>query len=373
MNVISHFTIRSLKHNRKWTIVTIIGIIISTAMIAAVSTFTSSFLALMQNETIAKDGNWHATIFNVSQQNVDKLKNSDFVRETMLSRNIGYSVLKGSENKSKPYLFIKQYDDNSNKNFHVKLISGRMPQNDQELVLSQKVEDNGGIKHNIGEKLTLNIGKRLAPDGSELYQNAPYQPPETFDQDGNDLSEKFIPQYEKAYTIVGIIESPNFEQTWSPGYTAITYLDSKKMNLDDTVNVTLLAEKLNKHFFNEVNEIAKSVGKTKKDVTANTELLRYYGVVEGDNIQSFLYGFAGVIIVIIMLASISLIYNAFAISVSERTRQLGMLASVGATKRQKRKNVYFEGFLIGIIGIPIGILAGIIGIGITIKAIRPLL
>ena len=52
-----------------------------------------------------------------------------------------------------------------------------------------------------------------------------------------------------------------------------------------------------------------------------------------------------------MVGSIALIYNAFAISVSERSRYLGMLSSVGATKRQKRNSVYFEGLIIGLMSI----------------------
>ena len=61
------------------------------------------------------------------------------------------------------------------------------------------------------------------------------------------------------------------------------------------------------------------------------ELLRYSGVMADNSAQNMIYGFAAVFIAIIMIASVSLIYNVFAISVSERVRQLGMLASVGAT------------------------------------------
>ena len=74
----------------------------------------------------------------------------------------------------------------------------------------------------------------------------------------------------------------------------------------------------------------------------------------------------GIILVgIIAFGSISLIYNAFSISVSERTRQFGLLSSIGATKHQLTGSVLFEAFFLSIIGIPLGILSGIIGIGIT--------
>jgi len=79
-----------------------------------------------------------------------------------------------------------------------------------------------------------------------------------------------------------------------------------------------------------------------------------------------LYGLAGVIILLIMLGSVSLIYNAFSISVSERTKQFGLLSSVGATRRQIRHMVIFEAMAVALVGIPLGILAGIGGIGVTL-------
>lgn len=80
-----------------------------------------------------------------------------------------------------------------------------------------------------------------------------------------------------------------------------------------------------------------------------------------------------IVTAIIMIGSISLIYNAFAISVSERSRHLGMLSSVGATKKQKRNSVFFEGAVIGIISIPVGIIAGLLGMGITFRFINSMI
>ncbi|MBQ9437835.1 MAG: ABC transporter permease, partial [Lachnospiraceae bacterium] len=44
-----------------------------------------------------------------------------------------------------------------------------------------------------------------------------------------------------------------------------------------------------------------------------------------------------------------------------------MLASVGATGRQKRFSVFFEGLVLGVIGIPLGILFGFIGTKVTLS------
>lgn len=369
MNVMGRFTLRSMRANRKWTVVTLIGIIISTAMLSAVSTFCASFTELMRNEAIADHGNWHAMVSDVRTRDMSVFEDAGFVDEISLSRDVGYARLETSKNEDKPYLFIRQFDESSYQSFPIQLIEGRMPQNDGELVLSEHLETNGGVKYEVGDTLTLDIGERMSPDGFPFGQGNPYQGEPDSDSEG----ETFVSKQTRTYTVAGIIERPNFEPRWAPGYTALSFLDAKKLGADDTVTVTLLAGKLNHDFFDDVMALAESVGLDDSHISFNTELLRYSGIFANDSAQNMIYGFAAVFIVIIVIASVSLIYNAFAISVSERIGQLGMLASVGATKRQKRRSVYFEGFLLGIAGIPVGILVGIAGIGVTLSVIRPLM
>ena len=86
-----------------------------------------------------------------------------------------------------------------------------------------------------------------------------------------------------------------------------------------------------------------------------------------------LYSVCGILISVIMIGSILVIYNSFAISVSERKKQFGMLSSIGATKKQIKKSVIYEGAILGSIGIPLGIISGILGIGITLNIVNNLL
>lgn len=362
MNVIKKFTMKSLKNNKKWTIVTIIGIIISTAMITAVFTLTDSFLDLMRKATIEEKGNWHAAFYDVQLKDEELVEQNKNIKDYMIKHSIGYAILDGSQNSNKPYLFIEQYDNESMKKFPIHLISGRLPENDKEIIISQHIETNGGIKYNIGDKLTLDVGKRTINNNYELMQNDYYQEIETF-----------FPENTLEYTVVGIMNRPEFESRWAPGYTVISYFDKDNYLLEDKVDIYVLANKLNNSFEHKISDISNEMGLDKSDIGYNVDLLRYYGIMEDYNVGHIIFVFAFVMIIIIMVASISLIYNAFAISVSERIKQLGMLASVGATKKQKRENVYFEGFLVGLIGIPLGIIAGIVGIWITISAVSPLI
>ena len=361
MNVIKKFTIKSLKNNKKWTIVTIIGIIISTAMITAVFTLTDSFLDMMKKFGVEENGNWHAAYYGVELDDEEIIKQNEAVKDSMIKRNVGYAELEGSQNSDKPYLFIEEYDDKSMEEFPIHLVSGRLPQNNKEIIIPQHVETNAGVKYNIGDKLKLDIGKRLLPDGQELKQKDYYLKMD------NENVETLTKESTAEYTVVGIMKRPEFEYRWAPGYTVISYFDKNNFPPEDNVDIYMLSKKLDNKLGERFAKLANEIGIEESKVQYNTELLRYYGVMEDEEIRGIISIFSLVMIVIIMIASISLIYNAFAISVSERIKQLGMLASVGATKKQKRENVYFEGFVVGLIGIPLGIISGIVGIGITIR------
>ncbi len=373
MNVMRSFTLKSLKRNKKRTIVTIIGVIISTAMLTAVSVFFSSFVSLIQRDTIASDGNWHAAIQNVPAENANAIASDTAIDKSFLMRDLGYAALDGSVNESKPYLFVRQYTQPGFEQMSVKLQDGRLPQNSGEVIISETIENSAGVAYKIGDILTLSLCDRVNNAGEALKdnQNVNY----VYDENGTNrtLDDKLVPKSQGSFTVVGIMARPSFEKSWSAGCGVLGFIDAAALSPGDTVDVMLTMKTVSKDIYKAIPAIARQAGIAEPDVDFHDELLRYYGVVSYDNVLTFIYIFAAIIITIIILASVSLIYNSFAISVSERSRQLGLLASVGATKHQKRASMYYEGFIIGLYGIPLGLLAGIGGMAITLKAIQPLL
>ncbi len=367
MNIVNKLTIRHLMLNKKRTLVTIIGAIISVAMITAVATIGVSFLDLLIRQTIAKDGEWHINYKNVNIGQLEALENDEETKSLYLSRDLGFSPLKGSQNQNKPYLFIEELNEAGFKSKPIKLVEGRLPANNNELVISQSIISYGKVNLSIGDEISLGIGHRYMLDGSNdfIIRNNPLQR----DKDG--IKEVLTTEFTKVYKIVGIIESPNWEYAWSPGYTAISYIDENILDKDDAVDVYITFNKVKGSLFKHAEEIAAK--NSIEEFYFNNELLRYYGVIKNDSVRKMLVNLSAIIMVIIIVGSISLIYNAFAISVSERSRHLGMLSSVGATKKQKRNSVFFEGVVIGAISIPIGILAGFVGISITFFAINPII
>jgi putative ABC transport system permease protein len=358
MNIMNKLTVRHLKENKRRTLVTIIGVIISVAMVTAVATLGVSFLDLLKRQTIADSGEWHVQYVNVNKEQIEEIEQDNATKELLIASNLGYAKLEGSQNKNKPYLFIKEFNKKGLENFPIKVATGRMPSAMNEIAISKEISANAKVIYQIGDQITMDIGERYLTGAKDaLGQN------DTLQQNQGELTETLKVEKTKSYTVVGTIERPSWEPTWSPGYTVISYVDHNRLDKDERVDTSVILKKVNSSLYQHAENLAKQNQIEK--VHYHDELLRYYGVTDNDNLRATLYSLAGIIMSVIIIGSVGLIYNAFAISVSERTRHLGMLASVGATKKQKRNSVFFEGTIIGAISIPIGILSGLVGIGAT--------
>lgn len=362
MNILNKLTIKNLKLNKKRTIVTIIGIMLSTALICAVVGMVSSFQATLINEAISEAGKQHITVNNVKNEDLKYFVNDPNVESYYISHDLGYAYLEASENKLKPYLYLKSYTKDGFEKASFNLIDGRFPLDNQEIVLEESIIKNGKVNIGIGDTLSLNIGKRVNLNNHSeiLYQINPIT---------EEVPETIIDGVSKTYTVVGLIERVNqdIEKFNSPGYTALTY--EKSFNTEDNINISL--------YFKKPGYTKKFESKLKKDFdynySLNNELLRWQMVKISNGTFTTLMMIAAVIIGIIILTSIFVIKNSFNISISEKSKLYGMFSSIGATSKQIKKNVLYEGFILGLIGIPLGILCGVFACFILVIIINYLM
>lgn len=349
MNILNKVALQGLKKNRTRTVVTIIGVILSVAMITAVATFGVSLLSYMADGAAKKYGNWHVAFLDVNSSFVQERMNDKEVLNTVTFDNIGYALVDGAKNPNKPYFFIAGFNQKTFDALPITLLSGRLPENSSEIVISGKVTTNSTTSYAVGDTLSIAVGSRM--NGNErLGQNNPY------------TSEIFVPQEERNYTIVGVCQTPAFEEDFSPGYTLITRTDTTDLVNELSLFITL----------KNPRKVYSYVDKTVANhaYILNNYILRFMGLDATDKIfNALLYSVGGIVVAIIMIGSIFLIYNSFSISLNERTQQIGILSSVGATSKQLRNSVLFEGACIGVIGIPIGIVVGIVSIGFVISVV----
>ena len=372
MKILNRLTLKNLLLNKKRTIVTIIGVILSTALITAVITMYTSLVGSVINYETFMYGNFHYGFTDVEKSDVENYSKARNVKDVYYSRNVGYAKL-DSSNDYKPYAFIMETDSNSIRNLSVRVVEGRIPEKEGEILVPTHLDTNGRVEFSIGDTITLDVCKRVS-EGEILNQNTGFL----------GESEELADCTKKTYNIVGITErlSRKIEPYQAPGYTFVTINENVKESDVLNIYLKLSARGLENHAATiaDVTGIDEEIihgllngegnvspfelikYKDKIEKFENSLVINDYLILlESDKVGNEVFPVSLIIIVcgIIIVASVYCIKNSFDISLSEKTRQFGMLKSIGATKKQIRISVLYEALYIGIIGIPLGILCGI--------------
>lgn len=369
MNILNKLTIKNLKLNKKRSLGTIIGIILSVALICAVSNMVSSFRETLIQNAINESGYWHIRLYNVSNDKLKRLKlNKDIDNIYTISED-GYAKLDTIKNEYKPYLKFYGMNKETFNNLEFKLIKGRFPKNDNEIIISEHLNKNGKANLKIDDEITVNVGDRVTLEDDYVLNDS-----NPFDK-GNEIIKN---PNAKKYRVVGIIKRPDvsFEPTSAPAYTTITTSTNEDnfsvfISLKNPRDKNSFVELLGARNYDEV--VNMGINNPRYDYTLNNELLRWEALKFSDSTFSMLLSIAEVVIFIIIFTSVFCIRNSFAISTTEKMRMYGMLSSIGATKKQIKKSVLTEGFILGLIAIPIGIICGIIAVFVLLKIVNLLL
>lgn len=350
MNIMSEYTYHHLKKNKRHTISIIVAITIASALLCSLCIFVHTLWESKVTSTIEKGGYWHGELYESIKG--DKLKyvtENQAVETTMVK---GQWITAKCSNTKRPYLLMRDGDANFWSDMSMKdtLTEGRLPKKSGEIVVSKLFFlDNPSYK--IGDKLTIPIGNRML--GNEIMKT----------QNNKRSGETFKTTETKTYNIVGELDIS--DGSVYPGYIAMGYLETSQIQPKDELTVYMRLVKPRK-IYETLPQIAKSAGLTQDEyghyvVRYNTPLLNLYGISDkNDTDIQFMLVLATVIIMtlLVMGAFILIIYNAFSLSANSRIKQLGILKSLGATPRQIKCSVLYEGFVLWIVQLPIGIMIG---------------
>lgn len=352
MNILNKLTLKHLKLNKRRTIVTIIGIILSTSLMVGIGLLLSTMRENMIDMVIAENGNRHMTIYDMNQNEYHKLTQEKEIQKIELAEEIGYAELNNSIEYA--YSYIKVIGADKNYLDTITLSEGRLPVNDKEIII-KRLNSNLNVK--LGDTITLELGK-IIPEEENIVDDLLEETPITFEK-----------QETKTYQVVGIIDN-DINQLYSDyGIYFYTYQDSMKT---DSITANILFKNV-KDARKNIEEITDKLHLEDENVAINESLLNLYGSSRYSNLVSSLLNTMIIILVILSIGCAIVIYNSFAISVMERKKQFGLLSSIGATKKQIRKTVFFEAFVVGVIGIILGIIGAYIGIGVVLLIINKLL
>lgn len=360
MNVFNKLTIKYLKRNKTRTFVTILGIVLSAAMICGITTFATSIQNYMLRGAIHNEGQWHGSQFNTEHAYASDILNHSKVEAGTMLQQLGYAELDGSKNEFKPYIYVLGADENAQSVMQIHITSGSYPTSAAEILLPEHIISGGGMTYQIGDTISLDLGERNV-GGIYRYQDTPcYAIEYVAGVDRRVKAEETIEvRQNRTYKVVGFYErmSSKVEPYTAPGYTALTLMDSE---VGTQCKYSVLFE------MKDPSDVYLFMDGLDSFGVVNSDVLTYLGVSRNNTFLTVLYALAAIIIMIVMFISVALIYNAFAISVSERTKQFGLLSSVGATKKQLRKMVFFEAFAVSVIGVPLGVFSGLSVTGVAL-------
>ena len=359
MNLYTSLTLRYLKQNKRRTLVTIIGIILATALICGIGNICTSFMDYQMRDQIKTSGSFYATFTDIDKEKASVITKSSGVSEYGYKKDLGSIIL---DKKDSTSLDINVFDKNTINSFQITLKNGNYPKNQSEIVVTQALLNKWNKK--IGDKITLNLGELIYDDMGMIS--------------------KLKNSQKTTFKIVGTLDKAPYNSK----LFAITGFDINTVNKNEKFDVSICT-KNPKDIYKTAISIGKNIGLVQKDdpqdesynydeqanlyfkdIEYNEGLLRLLGASSYSNINITLLLIVGLVASLVIIATIATIYNSFSIAISERKKQFAILNSIGATKSQIMKFVFLEGFLVSIVGIPIGLLSGTVAIDIVFKVIK---
>lgn len=362
MNFLISYAVKSLRKNKAGTAMAIIGVMMSAGLTVSLAALGTSLYHYVQEGYILKNGDWHIGITGGRKKDIENICMEPDVEECCRALNIGYSSV-DTAGSGKPYLYLRGAGEEYYRHMPVALTEGHIPEKEGEILLPESYRRAAVDRWRLGDSMTLETGLRMQ-DGEALWQHVPYG----YSSDGISAAagrkETLQRAGEWTYTVCGFYEDADggAEKFDTPGYEALAWWDGSGKE-DGYSRFCLwfqIAGAGNNKFHNIYDKIRLVYGYESSQISINLGLLSLSSVRIGQKGESAAaFAVAVALLLLILASSVMLIYNAFAISTGERTRQFGMLSSVGATRKQIRKCVLYEAAVVGCIGTLSGACAGI--------------
>lgn len=385
--ILLRFTLRSLRRNRTRSIVSIVGIVLSTALITAVFATVTSLEAAMEKATSLTEGGWSVYAIREGTDDFAGLLSNEHAQAAATSSELGEARIVDETNRLGSWFALRTLPkgrlgpDGEAKTLvtPLKLTEGRLPQAAGEVLLPSSMRgvslSSGGVRSDgklqLGTRLDVDLGQRVRNGEpisslSDSVRHATSDEPVAGGDAGSDndviegaqtQSLTVVGYYDRHYASIGNSMFASFEDQ-----VGITSADAAGTPTASCVWASTKG-------FSSLDDLKAWTHETLGEDGSylHNNLLRYQGVYGTGVVWQALWNMAATLAAIIAVASISLIYNAFAISVAERTRQFGLLSSIGASRHQLRRTVFGEALVLGLMGIPLGILVGLAGVAVTLS------
>lgn len=342
MNILHTYVKKNLKANSHRTLLMVFSIALATAMLFSALAIVTSVYESINQSLIKSYGNYHTVFEDVDDEFAGYLNHNMQVSKIMQVQKYGVEPLAENYSRNKHFINILGFNQAAFENLGIFLIEGRLPQNSNELIVSEDLLNEGKVQMLPGNEVSVTVGERFAEDGTQLNYKEAYQPKESFKENKD---------YQ--FKIVGIFQKPSFDYQ-SSSYSALTFYDEmRSLPLD-----CYLQYKDIQKTYEITHEQASFFENHYTSFSYNDELLKYNNVFSEDVIELPVILFVFAYILVFALMTIALIYISFADSYINREKHLAILKSIGATKLQIHVMILYEGFCLLGIAVLSGLLLG---------------
>ena len=357
-NIVSKYAKRTVFANKGRSILTLIGIIIATMMFCIVASAHQCAVDVLKSFADDAYGKWHVQAYSMTSMDYQKVLKDDRINSPAYIQEIGYNPGFNSIGNSggihapsfsTPYkytYFVGAMSPNYAELCNLPVVLGRLPENSSEAIISLEMYSDGREEFTLGTTIHLDMYARYSEGHKVMNLQGLSR-----ENDGS-VNEELFAIGSKEYTIVGYFAVPEYAK-WKEiaDKTVLTMSDdlmggaavNAYFQLKDPSDYIQFT---NDHFENE------------DDCLYNKDFIRMENSADDSRVHLIIGIVSAATISMIALLAIMLIYNSFSSSSSERLRAIGLLKSVGATRKQVRELMLTEAFLYSVIGIPIGILLG---------------
>jgi putative ABC transport system permease protein len=336
--VIRRLSNRSLKKNKMRNIFILIAISLTALLFTTLLSLGSGMIQSTEEQTMRQIGTRaHAGLKDVTMEQYEKMTSHPLVKDCSYNILIGMAT---NEELNKRQTEIRYTQAKDIEFGFVRLKEGKLPEKEDEIVVDSIVMDMLGIPNEIGEKMSLSydfMGKKKVKTFtiSGWYVGDPVSKASQVY-----LSRNYLDEISVNYTEEDFIEAKN-RSFLGIGLIQGSIMFKNSNNIEGNMNTVIV----------ESGYLVKDI-----EVGINWAYLTQMSQ-ELDFMSTMIIIVA---FLVMMLTGYLIIYNIFQISIIGDIRFYGLLKTIGATKKQIKRLVLRQAFLLSCFGIPIGLLLGYI-------------
>lgn len=328
MKIISKISYSNDKKNKTRSILIMVAICLTTMLLTIISTIGNGAIRLQRENAAETYGSNYGLFLSVDDEQLQEIKRRSEIDTIGIMCTAG--VLKGNEkggfvSADNTVMEMLPYNQEYN------LEEGSYPKGKQDIAASKTFFQSQGYSNvKIGDTVTLDYrsGKKDEYGMQKFVVSGIL-----FDREEYSIESSYVVFCSSEFYNSQFAEN---EREYNVYFT-----------LSDAVNVSM------NNVDSVLTKLANSCGIDKRNLIVNDYYLSWTLEPSYEMIAV-----CGILIFGIVLFSVVVIYNIFQVGIAQKIQEYGKIKALGATKKQMKQLIFWEGMFLSLLSIPVGLVLG---------------